>query len=190
MDYKYFLVMLKSVNVIFVGERMVKAICGLALIFLSSTVMADQFYVTVEVNCKHDTAELEIRFRGAWNEAGERAMADLNSDGVYAGSLVSFTQDSNGKYSMHTQVAKKKCSLGRKKYEIKIAPKVASGFHPEGFCAARIGAQVTVTHDKKIVANEGVDACTEQGSITTDIYVAPNRKTSYRTVDAEVFYRQ
>ena len=106
--------------------------------------MADQFYVTVEVDCSKKETELVVRFRGAWNEAGEIAIANLNHHSWYAQDLVSFSKHADGHYSIHKKTESSICLLGKDRFDVEISPKMAPGFHPEGSCATRIGAKVTI----------------------------------------------
>lgn len=158
------------------------------LAIASTAAIADQFYVTLEVQCNPSKAELEIFFRGYWNEAGVRAIALAGNDIIDPRTLVTFTQDIKGQYSVHTRSISKKCTIGKKKYEINVAPLMAPRFHPEGFCAERIGVTATVKERGKLVVNEGVDACTEKGLVTTEVLLTPDKPVSTKKIPAEEFY--
>lgn len=158
------------------------------LAIASTQATADQFYVTLEIQCSPSKSELEISFRGYWNEAGERAIAIAGNDVIDPRTLVTFTQDIKGKYSVQTKSVSKRCAIGKSKYEINVSPHMAPRFHPEGFCAARIGAIVTVKERGKLIVNEGVDACTETGLVTTKILLTPNKLVSTKRIPAEEFY--
>ena len=161
---------------------------ALLLAFVSSASMADQFYVTVGVECNKAESEIVVSFHGAWNEAGERAIANLGRDSWDPRTLVSFTQDTKGKYSIQKKSETSTCLLGKHRYAIVISPELAPGFHPEGKCATRIGTMATVTLKNKVVSRGGVDACTEKGTVVTSITVRPHKAPNYQTVSAEVFY--
>jgi hypothetical protein len=161
---------------------------ALILASLSSVSMADQFYVTVGVECNKNKSELVVWFRGAWNEAGERAIANLGQHSWDAQKLVSFTQNADGRYSIHRKTEISLCLLGKHQYTVDISPEMAPGFHPEGWCATRIGAVATIKLNNKVVARDGVDACTERGRVTTSITIKPRQAPHYEKVKAEVFY--
>ncbi len=165
------------------------------LIFLAGLVLssstgaaADQFYVTVAVECSASKPELGVSFHAYWNEAGEKAIALAGKGVVDPRALVSFTQDAEGKYAIRTKSISQKCVLGKSKYEVTVAPLMAPRFHPEGFCAARIGAIATIKMKGRLVASEGVDACTETGFVTTEIHISPDRPVSFQRIPAEKFY--
>lgn len=158
------------------------------LCIASSEAVADQFYVTVTFECHVSKPELRISFRGYWNEAGEEAIALAGNSVIDPRALVSFTQTPEGEYTLKTKSISKKCVLGKNGYAIDIAPLMASRFHPEGFCAARIGAIANVKLRNKRIVSEGVDACTETGLVTTEILISMDQSIAYKKVPADVFY--
>ena len=158
------------------------------LFALSSSASADQFYITVALECSTPSSELKISFHPYWNEEGEKAIALASRNIINPRALVSFAQGVDGKYVIRTKSVKKKCNLGKDRYEIDVSPLMAPKFHPEGVCAARIGAVVNIKLKGKRLVNEGVDACTEIGSVTTEILVAADQSIVYKKTPAEVFY--
>ncbi len=170
------------------ATQMFRYLALLLLISISAPVSADQFYLTAGAECNQSKSELVVWFRGAFNEAGETAIANLGKDGLDPRKLVSFTQHADGKYSIDTKTQTRICVLGKSKYTVNISPLMAPRFHPEGFCATRIGAKATVRLNKKIVVSDGVDACTETGRVTTKIIVKPNQVPVYEKVSAAKFY--
>ena len=158
------------------------------VISYSTGAAADQFYVTVAVECSVSKPELGVSFHSYWNEAGERAIALAGKGVIDPRALVSFTQDAEGKYAIHTKSISQRCVLGKSTYEITVAPLMAPRFHPEGFCAARIGAIATIKVKGRPVVSEGVDACTETGLVTTEIHISPDRPVSFQRIPAEKFY--
>lgn len=158
------------------------------LLIASTDAMADQFYLTVAIECNSSVSELNISFHGYWNEAGERAVALSGENVIDPRALVSFTQDTQGKYTVHKKSISKQCILGKSKYEINVAPLMAPRFHPEGFCATRIGAMATVNMNGRALVSKGVDACTETGVVTAGLLIAPSKPISFQNVSAKVFY--
>ena len=165
-----------------------KIVLALLVASTSTAAMADQFYLTVGLDCNRIKSELIVSFRGAWNEEGEKAISALGKDGVDPRKLVVTTESLDGKYSYRTKTKTLVCVLAKHKYKVEISPLMAPGFSPAGFCGARIGANVVVRLNNKILAREGVDACTEKGSITTAIAIKPNQLPAYEKVAAEQFY--
>ncbi len=163
-----------------------KSIVATFFVIASNQAIADQFYVTILVQCSTSKSELKISFNGYWNEVGEKAI--LENDVINPRSLVTFTQDINGKYTVKTKSISKQCAIGKSKYAINVKPLMAPRFHPEGFCATRIGASVIVNETGKLLVNEGVDGCTETGLVATEIRITPENQISIKNTPAEEFY--
>ncbi|MBI2745074.1 MAG: hypothetical protein HYX45_05775 [Burkholderiales bacterium] len=138
---------------------------------------ADQFYLIASLNCNTPKSELVVSFRGFWNEAGEAAIASQSSEEFDPRKLVAFHRDSSGKYSIRTETVNKSCLLDGKDYIVEFSPLMATGFHPEGFCAARIGAKAVILSNGVTVAMAGVDACAEEGMVTRTITLGMVFKT-------------
>jgi hypothetical protein len=162
------------------------------VVFLSAlcslSAFADQFYLTANLKCDQIKSELVVSFGGSWNDAPESTVGGLTSDVVDPRKLVAFSQDATGKYSIATKSENRVCLISGKEYAIEVSPLMAPRFHPEGFCATRIGAKVAIRLRGVVVAEAGVDACTEIGNVTATVSVKPNRKPRYKTVDAKQFY--
>lgn len=171
-------------------NRHINTLFAVILLLSSSLAAADQFYLTVEVNCDASRRMLKIYFRGYWNEAGEQALAIAGNDVVDPRRLMKITQNRNGVYAVDAVSVIKKCAIGKSKYEIDIRPLVAPGFHPEGFCATRVGANVIVKDRGKTLVHEGTDACTESGLVTTNITLVPNIPVSVEKTSSEKFYAE
>lgn len=165
-----------------------KRLTALAFVAISIPAQADQFYVTVGLECNQSQSELVVSFSSAWNEAGEAAIANLSKNEWNPQDLVSFAQDSDGKYLIHIKNKIKRCRLGRHIYAVSVSPMLAPRFHPEGWCASRIGAAATVKEGQKILASAGTDACTETGDVVTRIVIRPNQAAQYTRVTARSFY--
>jgi hypothetical protein len=172
-------------------KLIVLPLVGIVFMLCSQMALADQFYVTVGIDCRKSKsdAELEVWFHGHWNEAGEKAIASLDKNGFDPRKFVSFVLNSDEKYSIHTKTESRICVLGKQKYAIELSPMMAPRFQPEGMCAARIGANAIIKLGNKIVAFGGVDACTETGQVTTRIIIKPNQPTTYQKISAEEFYQ-
>jgi hypothetical protein len=149
---------------------------------------ADQFYLTVNLKCDASSSELLISLDGKWNESSELLSSQSGLERINPRSLVKFSQDDSGNYSIEKKVEHRVCQLGKHVYDMEILPFMSPRFHPEGFCATRIGASVDVRLHGKIVASLGVDACTEGGLVTTGVKVRPGAKPKYEVVDARQFY--
>jgi hypothetical protein len=161
-----------------------------ALLFalVSTSAAADQFYLTASLECNPAKPELTASFHGSWNEAGEIAVSNLSANQVDPRKLVSFTKDADGRYSIIRTTESKTCRLGQEEYVVEFSPLMAPQFDPEGFCATRIGARVTVSLRGNVVAVAGIDACTETGKVTTTVSLRPKHKPIYVKVKAAQFY--
>ncbi len=171
--------------------KYLKSRIATALIFSCAclSAQADQFYLIASLNCNTPKSELVVSFRGLWNEAGEVAIAAAqDSKEIDPRKLVAFNQDSAGKYAIRTVTLNKACLLDGRDYIVEFSPLMASGFHPEGFCAARIGAKAVVLLNGVAVAMAGVDACTEVGMVTRSITLVPGREPQYEKIPARQFY--
>lgn len=149
---------------------------------------ADQFYVAAGFDCDTRASKLEVWFKGEWNEAGKALVASLDSHAINPYDLIQVRQDDKGAYSVSTRSVIKGCVLGREQYLVELAPMHSPRYTPEGFCAARVGARVKVSHRGKVIAERGVDACDETGSVTTRIHIRPAESPSYTDVPAGQFY--
>jgi hypothetical protein len=149
---------------------------------------ADQFYLTTNLSCNSSKPELVVSFRGLWNEAGEKAIANLGPNEVDPRKLVIFSQDNAGKYVINARRETKVCRMNGQDYEGEFSPLMAKRFHPEGFCVTRIGAKVSIRLRGRVAATAGVDACTEEGMITKAITLTPKHEPSYEEVNAKQFY--
>jgi hypothetical protein len=165
-----------------------KIILTLFICLFSSPALSDQFYLTVGLECNEKKTELMVWFNGAWNEKGEAAIAALTFNQWNPRDLVSFAQDADGKYTITPTLVKTSCQLKNHHYKIEISPLLAPRFHPEGHCASRIGAVVTILEGEKTLVRKGVDACTESGTVPTLIKINPKHRPSYTEVLAEIFY--
>lgn len=165
-----------------------KIILALLACLFSSSALAEQFYLTVGLECNEKKSELTAWFNGAWNEKGEAAIAALTANQWNPKDLVSFDKNADGNYSITSKVVKKNCHIAGHNYKIEISPLLAPRFHPEGHCASRIGATVTIKERAKILVSRGVDACTELGSVPTLIKVSPKHSAVYTEISAESFY--
>jgi hypothetical protein len=152
--------------------------------------LADQFYLIIGFECNTKKSEITAWFRGYQNEEGEQAIANLRKDSFDPRALVSFFQNPNGKYSWRTRTISRTCKLEGEKYSIEISPLLATNFHPEGFCASRIGAKVIVKTKKNRIVADGFDACRETGEVTTEIVISPHRETIYKKVTSQAFFYQ
>lgn len=149
---------------------------------------ADQFYVAAGFECDTRAARLEVWFKGDWNDAGKTLIDKLGSHAINPYDLVHVSQDDKGVYSITTRSVIKACVLGREEYLVELAPLHSPRYTPEGYCAARVGARVKVSLRGKVVADRGVDACDETGTVTTRIQIRPGALPSYTEVPAEQFY--
>lgn len=167
---------------------LMKFLLASLLTLMSATAVADQFYVTVSINCDQGNSKISVLFEGAWNEAGENLVSNLDKNSVDPRKLVTFTQDRDGQYKIDTKPESRVCRLGRSNYSVTIAPMFAPHFHPEGSCATRIGAKATVSHGKTITATLEIDGCTEVGALATAVLVRPQHRPRYQYTKAEKFY--
>jgi len=165
-----------------------KPLGTLLLLGFCASACADQFYLTAGVNCGPEKSELTVSFRGYWNVEGEAAIAKLDPNTVDPRNLVSFRQSAGGKYSIDVRKIRVTCSLDGRDYVVEFSPALAPRFHPDGFCATRVGASAIVLLEGKILAVGAVDACTEEGTVTRAITVSPGKPPIYEQVDARVFY--
>lgn len=165
-----------------------KIILTLLACLLSSSSLADQFYLTVGLECNEKKSELSVWFNGSWDEKGEAAIAALTENQWNPRELISFVQNNDTSYSITRKTVKTSCRIDGYNYKIIISPLLAPRFHPEGHCASRVGASVTIKQGKSVVVSRGVDACTEVGLVPTRIKVKPNHSVAYTEVPAETFY--
>lgn len=163
---------------------------GLCLVLMSKSSMGGQAYLTVGFHCMSEESKLVVWFRGYEDERGRRALENLGENGFDPQKLISFKKGEDEKYKIQTQAVTKVCRAGSKKYVIEIMPLVAPNFHPEGFCATRIGARVIVKLEGRVLVDEGYDACREVGEVITDVVISPKRKTIYKRIDAINFFDQ
>lgn len=155
---------------------------------MSAVAVADQFYVTVSINCDQANSKLSVSFEGDWNEAGKNLVSNLDKNGIDPRKLVKFTQDRDGQYRIDTKPESRVCRLGWSDYSVTISPMFAPHFHPEGNCATRTGAKATVSHGKLVTAALEIDGCTEVGALTTAVLVRPQHRPRYQYTAAEKFY--
>lgn len=146
---------------------------GLGILLLSSApfAYADQFYLTAGLDCQPSNSRLVIWFRGLSNDAGERSTKNLGPQSFYSANLVKFSQATDGTYSITPIHEYRECNLGGAKYSIEVMPFLAPKFHPEGYCATRIGIRIVVEKGQEIVIDEGTDACTTSGLVSTKVTV-------------------
>jgi hypothetical protein len=149
---------------------------------------ADQFYLTAHLDCNQSKPGLAISFRGSWNGEGEAIIANLGTGDVSPLNLIAFSQDSSGKYLVAEKVDRKLCRIADQSYTVEFSPFTAPRFHPEGYCATRIGVKAVIKLQGIVVATAGVDACTEEGTVTKSMKLAPGKKPEYEQVDARQFY--
>jgi len=149
---------------------------------------ADQFYITAKLECEEATKVLRVTFRGAWNEAGEQAISSLGSGEVDPRKLVRYVQRPGGAYLIKRITDRQVCQLGSNNYVVEFTPELAPRFHPEGECATRIGTRATIKLKGHVVAQAGVDGCTESGAVATSITLGPNSAPVYTTEPASRFY--
>ncbi len=160
----------------------------IAFFLVSTEAKADQFYVTVGLQCDQKKSELTIFFKGAWNEKGKSMILQNDRNVWNTWSLVSITADSDGKYKIKENAISKVCHMKGQEYQIYILPLMAPKFHPEGNCASRMGANVILRLNEKQVMSRGIDACTETGMVTESIFVRPGKPIIYKEIQAEDFY--
>jgi hypothetical protein len=165
-----------------------RMLLALIAFLFSNTAFADQFYLTTTLNCDTSKSELAISFRGVWNEEGEKATANLQPGEVDPRKLIAFSQDKSGKYSLNVKSENKVCRIGGQDYIVTLSPFMAKNFHPEGYCASRIGAKISIRLQRKVIAVAGVDACTEEGMVIRSVSIVPGHKPSYKYVNARQFY--
>lgn len=167
---------------------LVKLLLAFFSFFFCMSAVADQFYLTAGLYCNPSKPALVVTFRGSWNVTGEAVIANLRSNEVDPRKLVAFSQDKAGKYSISARSESKVCRMGGQDYTVEFSPLLAQRFHPEGFCATRIGASVSIRLHGEVVASAGVDACTEEGMVTKSVSLSPKREPIYEQVDARKFY--
>lgn len=171
--------------------RLVRTLLTSLIFGIGSTFsMADQFYLIVNLDCDPSKSKLVVRFLGYQNEDGEKAISELGKNSFDPRALVSFLKKSDGTYFNKTKSVSRTCVLKGEIYNIEIRPLMALNFHPEGFCASRIGAEVTVGVDRKIFVTEGFDACTEIGEMTTEFVISPHLETMYKKLPSLDFLNQ
>ena len=163
------------------------------LVALASSVFcvaaaADQHYLTASLKCDPAKPKLVVSFHSSWNEAGEEILSRLGPNDFNPLEFVTFSQNEAGKYSISTRSERKVCRMNGRKYIVEFSPLMAQRFHPEGFCATRIGAKVSIRLDGRVLASAGVDACTEEGMITKTISLSPSGKPLYEKINVEQFY--
>lgn len=166
----------------------IRFLIALVITASGAAAFADQFYFTAKLKCDSPNSELVISFAGIWNEPDKVSVANLGAHRVDPSKLVEFSQDSSGKYSIRTKKTHRVCRIGKDTYGIEISPSMSPRFHPEGFCATRIGAKVTVRLLGIVVATAENDACTESGMVTSVLTVKPGNKPTYEMVNARDFY--
>lgn len=169
-------------------QMFIRFLFALGITACGTSAFADQFYFTAELKCDSSKSELVISFAGTWNEPDKVSVANLGASRIDPSRLVEFSQDSSRKYSIRTKKTHRACRIGKDAYDIEISPTMSPRFHPEGFCATRIGAKVTVRLLGKVVATAENDACTESGMVTTVLTVKPGNKPTYEMVNARDFY--
>lgn len=167
-----------------------KRLFFLLFALLCNSAMADQFYVIADYDCNQDKGELVIRFRGLWNEEGEKALANLGNSSWDPRKLISFERSKDGRYSVTKKEVSRVCGIGGNKFDVVISPMLAPGFDPEGWCATRVGVQTTISQNGSVIANDGVDACTERGMVTKGIVIKPGQAPYSERENAESFYKE
>jgi hypothetical protein len=169
-------------------QTLMRSLFALVIAACGTSAFADQFYFIAELKCDSSKPELVISFAGKWNEPDKFSVANLGASLIDPRTLVEFSQDAPGKYAITKKTTHRACRIGKHVYDIDISPSMSPQFHPEGFCATRIGAKVTVRLFGKVEATAENDACTENGMVTTSVTVRPGHKPTYQTVNARDFY--
>lgn len=149
--------------------------------------MADQFSMVVNHQCSKKGNEFVVSFYGAWGEVGEK-LALSKKNALDTQDLVDIYLDENNKYVIKKNPRKVFCKLKNNIYLLKIDPELTPRYHPEGFCATRVGARLSIFLNGKLAANAKTDGCTEYGGITTEIRVSPRQRPKYTEVPANQFF--
>jgi hypothetical protein len=158
----------------------------LAAAFMAFAARADQLYMTVSVACT--SSRLTVSMESAWNADGERLLQERRSGSSWDTSqLVQFTLDDQGRYQIADRPRKVTCTVGKRSYRVDVEPSLAPGFQPEGWCATRVGANVTLMLGSQVLFRGGTDACTEEGDVPTGIELMANGALRINRVPARVF---
>jgi hypothetical protein len=161
-----------------------------AMLFLAGPMHAhaDDFYMFVNVRCDQARAKLLISFDGVTNEKGAAMALAHQKNRWNTWDLISMKEEGNGDYSVQEQPIHAECKLSSKKYLIELAPLRGAGYSPGGFCAARMGATVTVTVAGEKIARSGNDGCSDEGWVAKSILITPGQNPKYKNVPAETFF--
>jgi hypothetical protein len=161
-------------------------LCFFAAAFITCVARADQLYMTVSVDCT--PSRLTVSMQSAWNADGERLLKKRRPGSSWNTSrLVQFALDDQGRYRIADRPRNVKCTLGKRSYSVLVQPSLAPGFHPEGWCATRVGANVTLRAGSQILFTGGTDACTEEGNVPTVVELTANGTLNITRVPARVF---
>lgn len=165
-----------------------KSLFAVVMVSLCAPALADQFYLFAHLDCDTSKSELTVTFSRAWNEEGEAIIANLGPRDINPRSLINFSQGTSGKYQITKKVDQRVCRIGGQNYTVEFSSFTAPHFHPEGFCATRIGAKAIVKLHGKVVAVAGIDACTEEGSVIKSMRLTPGKRLIYEKIAAREFY--
>lgn len=160
----------------------------LALLLAAPGAAADDFQLNAGYDCKPDQSRLEIWFKGYGGKAAEVARHELPPNSFDPWNLVIFQKDLGGTYSIKRKRELATCAIGSAVYLIEVAPELAPGFDPEGKCASRVGARITVRLNGQRLVNEGWDGCTDLNQVTTRVVLKAGRVIDRRTVSADQFF--
>ena len=154
--------------------------------FITLPARADQLYVRVSVACT--PSRINVSMESAWNGEGERLVKARPSRDTWGTSeLVQFALDENGRYQIAARPKTVTCALGKRLYAVEVEPALAPRFHPEGWCATRVGATVTLRAGDKVLFTGGTDACTETGDVPTRVELRRDGTLIAKRVPAQVF---
>ncbi|RYG30587.1 MAG: hypothetical protein EON93_14525 [Burkholderiales bacterium] len=157
----------------------------LVLLWSSQTAWADQLYVFVGVDCTPQ--RIQIKFERAWNGEGELMLTQRRPNRWFTEELRKVDSDDDIHFQTKPISKTVLCHLGNVEFRVVVNPQFAPGWHPVGHCATRTGARVEIYRGEKRLIADGLDACTEDGSVPVSIAIRAGGSPTVTRMPAREF---
>lgn len=155
------------------------------LLLVTQVATASQLNVFVSVKCS--LKRVEVKFERAWNEDRKSMNSEKTFNRWNTEDLRTITSSDDVHYKTETVPKSVSCQISGSKIRVVVHPQFAPGWHPVGHCAARTGARVEIYRDRKLLIEDGLDACTEVGDVPVVIDVLARGKPIVVRMNAQEF---
>jgi hypothetical protein len=159
------------------------------LLWIPSLSCADSFHKLVGVECQPENSVLIVRYRGAYNEAGESMIKNKGSNEWDPWALVRIEDDGKRTVIVSIREVEKNCRLGDATYSVAIRP-VPGNYNVQGRCGAHMSAGVRIKKGSEEIINTDFEGdCHEDGPVITAIKIRPETKAEFTEVKSNEFYK-